>query len=599
MLATDIISIASTLIGFLFTISILYVIWRRKKDRPTIYFFLILISISIWSLGYLFEMTLPDYNLKILAAKIEYIGIVILPVFWFLFSFTYTRKFRRNLKPSFVILFFLIPIITLLLVFTNEFHHLIWQSVKFSKIGDLEILTPSYGYWFWVHAIYSYIIFIAGSLSLLQETFFYPEIHRKKAVLLASAAIIPIVSNIIYLSRVFAFDFTPISFSISVFLLFLGIYRLKLMHIIPIARNEIVEGMRDAVSVFDEENRVIDLNRSAEKLLSLKRDEAIGKKAFEILVDCDKILDLLYKEDGRKTCKKSNRFYEVSTTTLRDKKGEKIGKMMVIRDVTDIKSYEMELKRLNKNLEKEVKRRTEEIEKLLKQKDEFISQLGHDLKTPLTPILSLLPLVRERVHDEDTKRLIDISLRNARYMKNLVVDTLNLAKLNMPNVKFSIKDVRLSDIVDESIRDNEHIIKKKNIRPINRVDKDIFVKADRLRLKEVFTNLISNSIKYTPEGGKIEFLAKPNGNEVIIEVKDNGTGLEGDQKYRIFDEFYKVDESRHNVESSGLGLTICKRIVEKHGGRIWAESEGLGKGTSIYFTLPISDNNGEEENIGG
>ena len=593
------ISVISTLIGFLFTLSIFCTTWRHRGDRTARYFILALLCVLIWSLGYVFEMVLNNHSLKLLAAKLEYVGISLLPVSWFIFSSLYTRRFKKLLDSRYIYLLFLIPGLTLFFVFTNEFHNFVWQTIRFSRLGNLEILIPDYGWWFWVHAVYSYAVFVGGSLVLIYESFLYSEVHRKRATLLVSAAIIPIVSNVIYLSRSFLFDPTPISFSLSMFLLFVGMYRMKLLHIVPIARNEVVEGMRDAVIVIDRDNVIIDMNRSAEQFLSTERKRVIGKKIFEVFIDFKEILDLLRTRDGKRTWRKSNRFYETSVTTLRDRRGEMIGKLMIIRDITDIKTYEAELKRLNKNLEREVKRRTEEIEKLLRQKDEFISQLGHDLKTPLTPILSLLPIVREKVEDRDIRRLIDISLRNARYMKNLVVDTLNLAKLNLPNVQFNIKDVRLRGVIEESIRDNEHLMRKKNIKPINRVREDIIVKADKLRLKEVFSNLISNSTKYTPEGGRIEFSADSNGKEVIVEVRDNGIGLEGNQKHRIFDEFYKADESRHSLESSGLGLTICKRIIEKHGGKIWAESEGLGKGTSIYFTLPIGGKDGEKESSSG
>jgi len=117
----------------------------------------------------------------------------------------------------------------------------------------------------------------------------------------------------------------------------------------------------------------------------------------------------------------------------------------------------------------------------------------------------------------------------------------------------------------------------------------------KLRLTEVFNNLINNSIKYLQESGKIIFDVKYDDNFVIVSVEDNGMGMTEKQKNKIFDEFYKADTSRHDFDSSGLGLPICKRIVEKHGGRIWVESNGIGKGSKFYFTLPINqkkvDNN--------
>jgi len=115
------------------------------------------------------------------------------------------------------------------------------------------------------------------------------------------------------------------------------------------------------------------------------------------------------------------------------------------------------------------------------------------------------------------------------------------------------------------------------------------LQADKLRLEELFDNLIGNSIKYSPNGGNITIDAEDDGKFVVVFVKDEGTGMTSEQLEHVFEEFYKADESRHDFNSSGLGLSICKRIVEKHGGKIWAESEGKGKGTTMFFTIPTSN----------
>jgi len=245
-----------------------------------------------------------------------------------------------------------------------------------------------------------------------------------------------------------------------------------------------------------------------------------------------------------------------------------------------------ELSVLNQDLEKKVEERTEEIQKLLKQKDDFIGQLGHDLKTPLTPLVTLLPIIRKRVTDEKLIELLDTAIHNTDFMRNLVVKTLQLARLNSPNVIFDIEDANLLESVHRIIENKQIIFKEKNITIDNMIDKEIMVQADTLRLAELFDNLISNAIKYShTSGGIITIDAKKDSDVVTVSIKDTGIGINSDQISHIFDEFYKADHSRHELESSGLGLSICKRIVEKHGGRIWVESPGLGMGTSFYFTL--------------
>jgi signal transduction histidine kinase len=123
---------------------------------------------------------------------------------------------------------------------------------------------------------------------------------------------------------------------------------------------------------------------------------------------------------------------------------------------------------------------------------------------------------------------------------------------------------------------------------INNVDATLTVYADKLRLEEVFNNLLSNAVKYMGKSaGTIVVEAQQQHDLVRISVKDTGIGMTQEQIGHVFEEFYKGDTSRHDLQSSGLGLPICKRIVEKHGGTIWVENPGMGKGSTLYFTLPL------------
>jgi signal transduction histidine kinase len=249
-------------------------------------------------------------------------------------------------------------------------------------------------------------------------------------------------------------------------------------------------------------------------------------------------------------------------------------------------------------LEKKVKERTADVEKLLKQKDEFISQLGHDLKTPLTPLNILLPIVKEREQDPQLKELIEVIFNNINYMKNLVIKTLALARLNSPNTQLSLQDIDLSIQIRDILNLEIPLFQGKNIIFENNIPVNTVVQIDLLQIRELFDNLISNAVKYSQENEvKITFDAEQMDDFIVVSVKDTGIGLESDQIQHIFDEFYKVDYARHDLQSTGLGLSICKRIVEKHGGRIWVESQGKGKGSTFFFTLKTPKGASGEENI--
>ena len=240
---------------------------------------------------------------------------------------------------------------------------------------------------------------------------------------------------------------------------------------------------------------------------------------------------------------------------------------------------------VNSELERKVDDRTAEISSLLKQKDEFINQLGHDLKNPLTPLTTLLPVLKKQVSDTKSLEYFDVVLRNVQYMKNLVVKTLELARLNSPSTILSIEDINLTEKINDTLLTQQLMFQIKHIIVDNKIKDTIIIQADNLRFEELLKNLLNNAVNYTPDGGSITLDAQLEKENVTVSIQDTGVGLTKEQTTHIFDEFYKVDQSRHDFDSSGLGLPICKRIVEKHGGKIWVESEGLGKGCIFYFTI--------------
>lgn len=230
------------------------------------------------------------------------------------------------------------------------------------------------------------------------------------------------------------------------------------------------------------------------------------------------------------------------------------------------------------------------LEGLLDQKDEFIGQLGHDLKNPLQPLVGLLPVIIEKEKDPKIKEHLTIINNNVEYMRTLILKTLELARLRSSNVKFDMEDLDLRKEVDDILLSQKIFLDENLIIAENKIDDSVLINGDKLRITELFKNLINNAVKYTPDpGGKIIIDAKNENNFVTISIKDTGIGMTKDQISKVFDEFYKADASANEMESTGLGLSICKHIVEKHGGEIWVDSAGKGLGSTFYFTLKSID----------
>jgi signal transduction histidine kinase len=244
---------------------------------------------------------------------------------------------------------------------------------------------------------------------------------------------------------------------------------------------------------------------------------------------------------------------------------------------------------LNRELGSKLVDSTVEINRLLKHKSRFIDNLSHDLATPITPLISLLPLIKDELQNEKSKELLDTCIRNVEYIKRVINNSRELADIG--STDFIFKRENLAEIVDQLIKKYDVAFKGYSVNAQNSIDRKIIIKTEKERLLQLLDHLTSNAINSMPNGGLISFVAKQvkkeNKTFIQITVTDTGIGLTREQTDHIFEEFYKTDNSRHKLDSTGLGLAICKTIIEKHGGKIWADSHG--KGTSIYFTVPSQE----------
>jgi len=363
----------------------------------------------------------------------------------------------------------------------------------------------------------------------------------------------------------------------------------------------------EGVFIHDLDGNILDVNKKMTEIFGYTKDEFKQLNVMQIHSD-------YALENGKKSFDKVLKTGEVRFDSDFIKKDQTIfsgeitssivaigGRKYIqgtLRDISERKESERKLKEahlklreMNNTLEQKVQERTVEVSHLLKQKDDFINQLGHDLKNPIGPLLQLLPIIRNSETDEKKKEMIDVMIRNVGYMKNLVVKTIELAKLNSPNTHFHYQSINLSEIIQQTLESNQLLFNEKSIDINCNLSRDIFINADQLRIEELLNNLLNNAVKYSDRNGSIIIDALESNGMVTISLKDTGIGMTKDQIEHIFDEFYKADTSRHDFDSSGLGMPIAKRIVEKHGGRIWVESEGIDKGSTFYFSLPIELNN--------
>lgn len=330
----------------------------------------------------------------------------------------------------------------------------------------------------------------------------------------------------------------------------------------------VLENMSDGVVATDRSLRVILMNDQARDMIGLAEEEAMGANLQNLLEFDDEIV---IPEDGTMPPK----LIDLSTdeelflvrayfSPIQKHSGPITGLIVVLHDVTEQEQVEQDRR-------------------------EFVANVSHELRTPLTTMRSYLEVLAEGAYKDDelAPRFLETTQNETERMIRLVNDLLQLSKMDskeytMQKVKFDFIQF-FNDIIDrhemmkgETIQFRRKLMKRR-----------VYVHADQDKMTQVIDNIITNAIKFSPEGGTITFRTMLRAKRLVIGIKDEGVGIPKSNLKKIFERFYRVDKARaRNIGGTGLGLSIAKEVVSAHGGDIWAESE-FGRGTTIYFTIPF------------
>ena len=289
-------------------------------------------------------------------------------------------------------------------------------------------------------------------------------------------------------------------------------------------------------------------------------------------------------------------FLDVHKAPICDEQGNQIGVVGTARDVTLTKQLENE-----KTATLELLKKSEDnLLRINAEKDKFFSIIAHDLRSPFSGFLGLTEIMVEDLPSLTMEEIQDISLsmkNSAINLFRLLENLLHWARMQQGLIPFNKESIVLHHIVEESVAMLLDAAKNKEIDVVCDIPLEIKVSADSNMLQTVIRNLVSNAVKFTPQGGKINILAKANNDKSVkIAIKDSGIGMTSDMINHLFR--LDIETSRNGTEgepSTGLGLLLCKEFVEKHGGKIRVESE-VGNGSTFYFTIPC--NRDHEEDIG-
>ena len=345
----------------------------------------------------------------------------------------------------------------------------------------------------------------------------------------------------------------------------------------------IIDSSDDAIASKTLEGIVTSWNPAATRLFGYEPGEIIGKPIttvipLELHAEETEILARLRRGeriDHYETVRiaKDGRRIDIALTVspIKDEEGDVIGASKIARDITDLKRTEHLLREANR------------------QKDEFLATLAHELRNPLAPICAAAELLKNaKSMAPELRAATAILERQARQMTHLVDDLLDVSRITNGRIRLHPEPLELAELlkgVIETYRQSAEAARHQI--SLTAGGEPVYVSGDRTRLTQIFANILHNAVKYTPPAGRIEITLRVESRQAMVSIRDNGMGIPAEMLEHIFEPFAQLDRSYERADGGlGIGLTLAKKLIELHEGRIEARSAGRGKGTEFLVCLP-------------
>lgn len=372
------------LVSALVLLYIGYFSWKRDK----LYVSISLLPVSLYAFGYAFEILCTSIEGVKFWIKVEYLGVSFLSVVWLIFALNFTG-FKERFKNSILMLLYIMPVITLILNYTNDFHHLFYKNLYMNYDGIFPIVEVIEGPWYWVNIAYTYALMFMGLTILIIAYSKAVSIIRKQILFLIVAWVIPWISDVIYILRLLPFDvdLCPLAFSFSGIISSFAILKFKFLKLTPIALEKVFYDIVDGVIILDSENNIFNFNNASKNIISELNDIQAGdKKIDEVLKEYKSVLKAVNSDSYIESLisiknKEQLRYYKMNINNVYEKPGEIIGKILIFHDITEI---ELQREMLSDNLNclevliAEQKKNSEKMNKLLKLKEAML-KIGYSI----------------------------------------------------------------------------------------------------------------------------------------------------------------------------------------------------------------------------
>lgn len=535
----------------------------------------ILCGSLVQNFGYLLEILAPDVQSAVTAAKIENVGSAFMPLCfcWFIYEHCDVQRPTKLLVALGGISCLVLPA-----VFFN------WNGLFYSGYewvpSDLgfNYLSLSYGPLYYVFLTTRIIIpYLLCMITLLRAIFTHSDkaVRRQYRIFFIVSSL-PFVMMIVFVFKLSnVFDLTPLTMAIAIASVVIVVWSKRNYDFRHLAAEKVLEGLGDGVVALDDHDRLISYNQAATYIFPDLPSHKIGENIRVVEGFQEEMLD----ENIPRSFSINGQHYECHSKYITDESGRKLGCVMLMLDMTDIKAYINEIKRVR-----------QQAEKANVAKSEFLANMSHEIRTPMNAIIGLNDIIMEECEDPQIYSHAKDVQSAARNLLAIINDILDLSKVEAGKMELVCTDYHLKTIIDETVGMMDMAASKRGL--VLKYDCDTSIPCcyygDEGRIKQILINILNNAIKFTTEGFvHVQVKGEPVGDEelITVRVEDTGCGIKESDLGKIFDDFRQVDSKRNrSVEGTGLGLAIVKHLVELMKGTIKVESV-YGKGTVVTFTI--------------
>ncbi|MFH1570551.1 MAG: histidine kinase N-terminal 7TM domain-containing protein [Gemmatimonadota bacterium] len=555
-------------------------VWRRRPGtRGALCFVGIQVAAAVWSTSSALDLASVGLADKLLWIRLQYLGVVAIPALWLIFALRYTGH-ERWLRPRHLALLAIEPAATHLVLWGGGLDGLMYREAIMHSWRGCQVLTVVYGPWFWLHAAYSYGLLLAGAAVLVPWAWRSPHLYRSQLASVLAGALAPWLANAVYILRLSPFDhldLTPFGFIAMGMALTWGLFRHRLLDMVPVAWHTVVERLDDGVLVIGRNGRIADANRAAQRLLGRSADALLGRLPEEALAHRPELLALW----GRGVADRAEmvlgeaatpRTCDVDLLPLAGRQREVQGQILVLHDITARKQLEAAVVRAQR----------------LRAAAELSLGLSHNLNNLLTGVLGPARLLqRSRSGDPQSARHLETILTAATRARDLVW---RLGRTVRPEAEGEPEPVDVAAAVEEAVQGSRPRWQDEAAAAGARIEVSTSaaavppVRATRSGLHDVLLNLIFNAVDAMPGGGAIAIRARAVAGQVELAVADTGTGMDEDTRQRLFEPFFTTKTD----VGTGLGLATAYATVVRWGGAIEVSS-APGAGATFTLRLPVWD----------